>query len=251
MLTRQYPGTLAWGITIHKAQGSTYESMIGNMNPKYPATPGQTYTMLSRVKTRKGLKLINFHENQIKVNKSALDEMHQMNANMTLEIQSLHQINTDKKITIAHLNIRSLQKHYQDLIPYITDINLDALCLTETHTDQYNKYKIHNLPNIYMLKSNHGSAIYSQKTSKVHQQYNRTIDMLGTTTNNILTIFIYIPPNRPWYTIKDPVKELLEHTNTLAKENNCKTTIITGDFNHDLHNPSEQITELFKSYNFI
>ena len=41
-----------------------------------------------------------------------------------------------------HLNIRSLQKHYQDLIPYITDINLDALCLTETHTDQYNKYKI-------------------------------------------------------------------------------------------------------------
>ena len=102
-----------------------------------------------------------------------------------------------------------------------------------------------------MLKSNHGSAIYSQKTSKVHQQYNRTIDMLGTTTNNILTICIYIPPNRPWYTIKDPLKELLEHTNKLAKENSCKTTIITGDFNHDLHNPSEQITELFKSYNFI
>ena len=119
MLTRQYPGTLAWGITIHKAQFSTYETMIGTMNPKYPARPGQTYTMLSRVKTRKGLKLINLDQSQIKVNTSALDEMHRLQTDITLDVQAIHQIMTENKKTIAHLNIRSLHKHFQDLIPYL------------------------------------------------------------------------------------------------------------------------------------
>ena len=81
----QYPGTLAWGMTVHKAQGSTYEYMIGNMSSKYPSKPGQTYTMLSRVKTRAGLKLIKFHENKLKVNKCALQEMKRLQDTMTLQ----------------------------------------------------------------------------------------------------------------------------------------------------------------------
>jgi len=47
----QFPGTLAWGITVHKAQGSTYAEMIADMTftPKQKTTmPGQLYTMLSR-----------------------------------------------------------------------------------------------------------------------------------------------------------------------------------------------------------
>jgi len=45
----QFPGTLAWGITVHKALGSTYAEMITDMTftPKQKTTmPGQLYTML-------------------------------------------------------------------------------------------------------------------------------------------------------------------------------------------------------------
>ena len=56
----QFPGTLAWAITVHKSQGSTYNSMIGHLDSKITPKQGQVYTMLSRVKSKKALKLIGF-----------------------------------------------------------------------------------------------------------------------------------------------------------------------------------------------
>ena len=72
---RMFPGTLAFALTAHKAEGSTYNYMIADFQkpPGYKTTPqGLGYTMLSRATCSKNIKLLNFTINNITVNKSAL-----------------------------------------------------------------------------------------------------------------------------------------------------------------------------------
>ena len=82
---KQFPLILAHAITIHKSQGSTLEYMRGDLNQtsgnetrSAPIGQGMLYTLFSRAKSRNKLKLFNFKENQIGVNKYAVAEMEQL-----------------------------------------------------------------------------------------------------------------------------------------------------------------------------
>ncbi|KKW42696.1 MAG: TPR domain protein [Candidatus Magasanikbacteria bacterium GW2011_GWA2_56_11] len=52
----QYPFKLAWAITIHKAQGKTFERVVLDIG-RGTFSPGQLYVALSRVTSLEGLKL--------------------------------------------------------------------------------------------------------------------------------------------------------------------------------------------------
>jgi ATP-dependent DNA helicase PIF1 len=52
----QFPLRLAWGVTIHKSQGKTYERAIVDLGQRSFA-PGQTYVALSRISSLDGLYL--------------------------------------------------------------------------------------------------------------------------------------------------------------------------------------------------
>jgi len=52
----QFPLRLAWGVTIHKSQGKTYERAIVDLGQRAFA-PGQTYVALSRISSLDGLYL--------------------------------------------------------------------------------------------------------------------------------------------------------------------------------------------------
>ncbi|HWH26540.1 MAG TPA: DEAD/DEAH box helicase [Pseudolysinimonas sp.] len=52
----QFPLRLAWAVTIHKSQGSSYDRAIIDLGPRSFA-PGQTYVALSRIRSLDGLYL--------------------------------------------------------------------------------------------------------------------------------------------------------------------------------------------------
>lgn len=74
----QVPICLAWAMTIHKIQGMTLDDAmidVGNSVFEY----GQTYVALSRIKSLKGLYLINFNAKKIKANPKVIDFYEHMN----------------------------------------------------------------------------------------------------------------------------------------------------------------------------
>ena len=68
----QVPLILAWGITIHKAQGLTLEKAIIDVG-KDLFEAGQMYVALSRLKTLDGIYLQDFCLDNLKINKKVFD----------------------------------------------------------------------------------------------------------------------------------------------------------------------------------
>jgi len=54
---RQYPFRLAWAVTIHKAQGKTFDKVVLDVG-RGTFSPGQLYVALSRCRTLEGLTLV-------------------------------------------------------------------------------------------------------------------------------------------------------------------------------------------------
>ncbi|XP_070548888.1 uncharacterized protein [Ptychodera flava] len=246
----QYPGTLAWGMTIHKAQGSTYDYMIGNMKSTCSPKPGQMYTMFSRVKSRSGLQLIGFDETKIKVNKSALSEMERLQ--QTMQLKYKWPIETEfpnhHYLAIGLINIRSLKSHHLDLKTHPFTQHLDIICLTETHVTDPCPYRLPKMT-VFSVPSQHGCAIYSFKPVKQNFTFAGLIETVAIITDKTLIVCLYIPPNRPWMVVKENLVQLLNECTTIMKQNNCDTIIVTGDFNIDLNNPNEKLTELIHDNN--
>eukprot|EP00116_Pleurobrachia_bachei_P000142 sb/3460404/ len=69
----QFPITLSYSITIHKAQGLTLDTVLTDVGNRLFA-PGQMYVCLSRVRSLAGLHLINFSPKKGIANVSALKE---------------------------------------------------------------------------------------------------------------------------------------------------------------------------------
>lgn len=67
----QYPLRLAYGITIHKSQGMTFDKLVVNFNRIFDY--GQAYVALSRTKTLDGLIIKGFDHNKIVANKEVVE----------------------------------------------------------------------------------------------------------------------------------------------------------------------------------
>lgn len=67
----QYPLRLAYGITIHKSQGMTFDNLVVNLNRIFDC--GQAYVALSRTRTLEGLILKGFSKNKIMANPKVVE----------------------------------------------------------------------------------------------------------------------------------------------------------------------------------
>ncbi len=67
---RNFPLTLAWAVTIHKAQGATMDTALISLDQLW--LHGQAYTALSRLKSSAGLKIVKWDRSSFKVDKKVL-----------------------------------------------------------------------------------------------------------------------------------------------------------------------------------
>jgi ATP-dependent DNA helicase PIF1 len=106
----QFPVKLAWGITIHKSQGQTFDHVIINLGRKAFAT-GQTYVALSRCTSFKGITLARpINQEDIFVDKRItrfLDAQKQYRADKNSYITMLE--HTERSIQQQHIIITSLE----------------------------------------------------------------------------------------------------------------------------------------------
>ena len=131
----QFPGIVAFAITIHKSQGGTYDYMYGFIDNKFNK-PGMAYTMLSRAKTRSGLQLDNFKCSLIKTNQKALQEIERLRKESPLEIN--HSLLTMKGPNVFLLNIeRSWNSQIVNVLadPIYFDY-CSIFCFTETKANE-------------------------------------------------------------------------------------------------------------------
>lgn len=229
-----YPGLLAYALSSHKSQGSTYQHMIADFTlpPYVHFQQGQAYTMISRATSRTGIKLINFSADVIKVNESACEEIERMKKESLLNCDNPINSYSDHTV-IGHLNIRTLNGHIQDLQKDVCLQYLSVLCLTETHTD-----KPANLTGFRVLSNptEHGLAIYFRDTVTCEelQLTARTTDIqvMGVCVQelNLPVIVVYRPPRqtviRFFSDLSTIVKDLLERFQNI---------LVVGDFNMPVH----------------
>lgn len=67
----QYPLRLAYGITIHKSQGMTFDNLVVDLNNVFSG--GQAYVALSRTRTLSGLVLRNYLPGKVTINQEVVE----------------------------------------------------------------------------------------------------------------------------------------------------------------------------------
>ena len=141
---KQFPLILGHAITVHEFQGSTLNYMKGDLSRstgKKTATgktyqqllsQGQLYTLLSRVKSRDKVLLLNFDPELIKVNESALEEMGRMRQESVFSWQ--HPLKSFNGTSICLLNIRAWNAHLEHFLSdNIYQSYSSLFCLTEAN----------------------------------------------------------------------------------------------------------------------
>ena len=178
----QFPFIVAHGITGHKSQGSTLNYFVADLDrspstvskKKLRVTEGMFYTMLSRGKDRKNIKLNNFDEACITVNKSAVAEMERLRNNSVLDYP--HPLKKMKTPTISYLNIVKWTLHISHFLSDTAhSVYSSLMCFTETNVagSNFNRIKAY-LPEWDDIheQTRHGLAIcYNITKVKVLKQY--------------------------------------------------------------------------------
>lgn len=101
----QFPITLAYGITIHKSQGLSLNSVLLDIGNNIFIC-GQSYVALSRLTTIDGLHIINFDPSQIKANPSAIEEYNRLRTKFRPDLGLIDESNRkNKKIRDRHWTI--------------------------------------------------------------------------------------------------------------------------------------------------
>ena len=255
---KQFPFVLAHGLTAHKSQGGTIEYFVADLDrtpapgkkKNYNVTEGMFYTMLSRGKERKNIKLKNFDESCIKVNKSAVTEMERLRRESVLDCP--HPLKKMTGPSISYANIVKWSKHIEHFLSDTSHAEFSSLfCFTETNivNEQYSRIKNY-LPEWDDIhhSQGHGLAICynTTKVKLINKEFNYfgTLEILPALLKiDQKMIFLVVVYRRPG-PIGNFINTLMAVLDQLIMENPITEEyrmLIIGDFNWDQMLP-EHIT---------
>ena len=260
----QFPLTLAWAVTIHKCQGLTLHDIVVDMNGASRFNCGQAYVAFSRVKSIKGLHLLNFDPKGIKTNSSVKDAMSTLQTKRlpVCEDDSYFRNKTHSTIAVGHLNIHYFLEKQKDLMnKYDMYKDMDIMCFSETYSENahniasylkkfnYTAYRsdISNVPNKYgvMICLSSKLVAHPLKVQGVKNIEICAVSVQIKTTKFILCS-LYM---RPSLTVATETNELRSLLSQLPEDTMC---VITGDFNHDLlREENQNLAMTMKDLGFV
>ena len=238
---KQIPGILAHAITMHKAQGSTLDYVIGNLDcdggKNIVSSPGFIYTLITRVRNRQSLRLNGFKPCMIKIQVKAHIEIERLKTNQQLNyIHPLSEIENENVVLL--FNLVSYQKHIKHLIsnPIYTE-KTSMLCFTETKLSIDHKViqanhldwvELHN-------PTPHGLCI-SYKISKITliRYLNIVFEIeafaciFESAQERFIVLLVYRPPTSNIKHFIDQLKKQI-----IRFQQFSHYIIVLGDFNHD------------------
>ena len=217
----QFPIKLATAVTSHKVQGSTIKPPQGVvMDVKNVKNDAQVYVMASRAQKLEQLFIIeDLHLHKWKASDSALMEL----SRLTTASMNHAGIGTFK---IACLNVRSLQKHFEDIKTLIS-YQVEVICLQETWLHQEDLLETYNIPtfNLSLNSKGRGKGVATYFKSSYSHLVDVTegdLQMTKISEERMDIINIYRGQNN---------KTLNGHLRRIV--NPEKPTIICGDLNCD------------------
>ena len=261
---RQFPLKLCWASTIHKVQGLTTDSIVVSFQGRFFA--GQAYVALSRVKSLKGLYILDFDGSKIFVERAVSEEMKRLQNDNVLSTEVSDNLSLKGCIKISHLNIRGIKSHKNDLRLDPCAQESHVLCFCETFLWKEDIFSGEFIGREYMsifrierprqedkCHTQHGSGgilvainedlkpVLLRSKSSIHLEF-LAIE-INTVKGQILLVSLYRPPNGNITFFLQDVENLLNdfiHTD-------C---IIVGDFNEDILKSQGPILSFFQSRGF-
>ena len=244
----QFPVTLANAMTTHKSQGKSIEYFIGDLDQtpgpgkqgKAPCGSGMFYTMLSRGKIREYIKLQNFHEKCIVVNKEALKEMERMRKDSVLQCQ--HPLEKLNQPNICLYNMRGWKKHIQH---FLSDrafpLYSSMFCFTETHLQNEQDEIKNHLPGWNDIHYPIGvglSICYNEQKVKVVQEFDyigamQLLPVLIDIEDQLIFLVLVYRPNGPIGRFVENLVECIQSFLSEVKDERYYRMLIIGDFNWD------------------
>jgi hypothetical protein len=231
---------LAWGSTAHKVQGIEIKrgsDIITHGDIKMP--PGMYYVMFSRAQDLENVYNDNFLPDKIKANADALEEDGKLHERCIAT--SYHEMH----YSFFVLNIRSLSKHFNDIIHDMYATKSDHICLVETWLDPDQSFQMagRNFEHASFGKGK-GCATFSSTSRKstctttvVMEKY----QILSIIDQDVQLVIVYISKNCSFDEL------VLDLGKTLKSE---KKHVITGDFNFDMEDKNA-LTKYFENLEFV
>ena len=242
IVRKQFPFIVAEALTNHKSQGDTYECVVVHIEPRLPRNA--LYTALSRAKTASGLFIVGNLKltNKISENDPVFRELKRLKEHCSI-IWSI--LLTSPTIYIH--NVRSLNKHWEDLIVDPVILQSQVLVFQETMTLSTDCF---NIPGHTLIGRIDGNARVSGSGTHIYSRNPSLCKFLAAHSSchnggriEILMIKFYDPVimDKPVVVMsiyRSPHSSMEEFYSDLhqvmSKSDNSDHLIVTGDCNVDL-----------------
>lgn len=262
----QFPLQPSAGRSVHRAQGTTLEKVVIDLSQKKPRkVPHLHYVALSRVKSLKGLQILNWNELALSVDSQVDQEMDRLNKDSQLHLcyEPLESVCSVSHFKLAFNNCRSLHLHFDDVKHDKGVLSAHVFALAETRlceTDCNSDYAIEGFRLIrndqnrgnMQTRPAHGLAVYIKEGSSVNSELcytSKQLEFIKFDVDSILSqmqiVVLYKAPSMNESTFTSTLeKELIPHLNT------SKKIVVMGDFNFQIADRHKKAVEkLSKMFN--
>ena len=201
----QFPLQPSAGRSVHRAQGSTLDSVVINLSQRKPhKVPHIHYVALSRARSLKQVQILNFNEKALTIDVQVEKEMERLHSDAKLDFcyVPFDTIDRNTSFKVAFNNCRSLHLHFSDVKSdsNLTSSHVFGFAETRLHAkDQTADYQIdgfHMMRNDQTTSSNarpaNGLAVYTRDSVLIKNQ-------ILYSSKHLETIFLHIS-QEPGYT---------------------------------------------------